>query len=147
MKEYIITVIGAAVLAAITRILSPESWNKYVRIITGLIIISVIIAPIANIAKFDLFSDFSIQEISDPDDDIMLNAVEKELKRRVEEDVSQRIRNEFFCDSEVEAKISVTENGEISGVHSIKVKTKADKTLLKRRIAEVYGEDTEVIIQ
>ena len=49
MKSYIITVIGAALLSALAEIISPEKWRGYVKIITGLVVISSIIAPAAGL--------------------------------------------------------------------------------------------------
>ena len=58
MKQYIITIIGATLLSAMANILSPDTWRKYISVITGFIIISCIISPISKLAKVDIFSGF-----------------------------------------------------------------------------------------
>ncbi len=138
MKEYIITIIGAAVLCGAAHILTAQSWVKYVKIITGLVILSVIAAPLTTLTHINIFSDFSIEE-NQIDENIQTDAVAKELKSRVEQDINERIKNEFFHDAKSEVTISVNEAYEITGVTHIKIKTKADRTKVKLRMCEVYG--------
>lgn len=145
MREYIISIAGAALLSGVAKILSPAGWDKYVRIISGLVIISVIAAPVGNIAKINIFSNFSIEN-SEIDEGIQIRTIKDELQKRVENDIEERVRNEFFEEAEAEAVIGVNENNEITGVLEIIVYTKADEQGLKKRLCEIYGTPFEEVI-
>ena len=140
MKQYIITIIGSAVLCTAAHILTPAAWQKYVKIITGLVILSVIAAPIANFTDFDIFSSFSIEE-SEIDENLQTDIVAKELKKRVEADIAGRIKAEFSAEAEATVDIGVAQSGEITGVSHIKIKLKAgaQKEQIITRMCEVYG--------
>ena len=58
MREYMITVIGGAVLAALAHTVSPEKWTKYIKIVTGIMIVSIIVSPVSVMIHGDIFSDF-----------------------------------------------------------------------------------------
>lgn len=138
MKGYIITIIGASVLSGAAHILTPVSWIKYVKIITGLVILSVIATPLTSISKINLFSDFSIEE-SEIDENIQVNTIAKELKLRIETDIKDRIKTEFSHDSKADVIITLNENNEITGVTHITVITDANKDKVISRMCEVYG--------
>ena len=145
MREYIISIAGAAILSGMARILSPTGWEKYIKIITGLIIISVISAPIGVLKEINFFSDFSLPK-SDIDENVQLKIVGEELKKRVEQDIESRIKTEFLKDAEAEVEIGINEKNEITGVLSITVKTMADENNLRKRLCEIYGTAYEEVI-
>lgn len=138
MKQYVITIIGAAVLSGIAHILTPSGWVKYVKLITGLVILCVICAPITSITKIDLFSDFSMENYN-IDENVQIDTITAELKKRIETDISDRIRTEFSKEAKVQAQISVNENNEITGVTNIKIQTDANPERVVLRMCEVYG--------
>ncbi len=144
MKGYIITIIGASLLSGIAHILAPASWVKYVKLITGLVILSVIASPLTSISKINLFSDFSIEE-NEIDENIQINTIAKELEARIEADIKDRIKTEFFSEAEAEVKIALNENNEISGVTHIKIITDAEKEKIISRMCEVYGIDKDEV--
>ena len=62
MKAYFLMILGAAVLSALASIMSPEKWRGYIRLVTGIIILSCIVSPIANLLGRGV--GFSIPEMS-----------------------------------------------------------------------------------
>lgn len=140
MKEYIITVIGATVLSAMANILSPDSWRKYIGVITGFIIISCIIAPVSKLADADLFSDFD-EFYEDRTDykQVERNFIIKQLEGNIEEDIEKRFKDEFNDEVSAVVDLEVNENNEIEGVSHIKI-TGCDGALNKtERLCEIYG--------
>ena len=140
LHDYIITVIGATLLSAMANILSPESWRKYISVITGFIIISCIAAPAAKLADADLFAGFDdfYEEKTD------YEAVEKSimtdrLTRGVEEEIEKRFLKEFKENVSVAAKLKINENGEIEGVEKIKISGSDGAYEKTKRLCEIYG--------
>lgn len=138
MKQYIITIIGASVLSGAAHILTPASWVKYVKLITGLVILSVIASPLTSISKVNLFSDFSIEQ-TEIDENVQINTISQELEERIKTDIKERIKNEFSREAEAEVIITLNENNEITGVTHITVITDANREKVISRMCEVYG--------
>ena len=46
MKEYLMRIVGAVLICVFTDMALPDKWSKYIKIITGLIIISTIASPL-----------------------------------------------------------------------------------------------------
>ncbi len=140
MRAYILTVIGAAVLSSFASILTPDKWRKYVGVITGLVIISCIIAPISRLTKEDLFSGFgAIEESEQYSENLRKRIVREELEKRVGEDLSARLLNEFNADVRSEVKISINENNEITSISSVRIKGIKPEERITARICEIYG--------
>ena len=140
MKEYIITVIGATVLSAMANILSPDSWRKYIGVITGFIIISCIISPVSKLTDTDLFSGFD-EFYEDRTD---YKQVEREfvigqLEQKIADDIEKRFKDEFNESVSVSLNLDVNENNEIERVSHIKI-IGSDGALHKtERLCEIYG--------
>ena len=133
MKEYIITIIGATLLSAMAGIIAPEKWRSYVQVITGLVIISCIISPVTAIVKSDIFDGFdSVQEnIADSSN------MQTELV--IDEDIKARMEKEFKLSVTAECEIMVNDDGEITGVDSVRVYGDKLTDRARSRICEVYG--------
>lgn len=131
------TVIGSAVLAALAQVISPEKWQKYIKIVTGIMIISVIIAPVYELKGIDIFSGFEYE--SDIDEYAQKKAVAAELERRISEDVVLRIKNELGVGVRAEAAVSLNENYEIEGVEEISVWTDQSREKIRQILQEVYS--------
>ena len=144
MREYIISIAGAAILSGLVKILSPAGWQKYIKIITGLIIISIIAAPIRELKKINIFSEFSLPE-GNIDEEVQIKKVKDELAIRVQEDINKRVYKEFFETAKSSVVIDVNEKNEIVGVLSVKVITKADSEKVKKLINEIYGVEYEEV--
>lgn len=140
MKAYIITIIGATLLAAMAGILAPEKWRGYVQIITGLVIISCIVSPVTKIAKSDIFDGFdSVGESIENGGNLQLQLVEEELKKRIDADIKARMKKEFSLDVTAECSIRVSAEGEIEGVESVLIYGDKLTPRAKDRLCEVYG--------
>jgi len=93
MKEYIIKVASAAILAAFSDIIAPRTWQKYINILTNSILLLVLISPVLSLKGISLPS-FEGDKI-----EIMEYNAENEildtLKLRIEEDIEDRLKDEF----------------------------------------------------
>ena len=139
MKNYILTLIGTALLASMVNMVSPEQWRKYIKLITGIVVISVLIAPLGKIMNVDIFQDFTI-ETAGLDENIQKKAVSEELKKRVEQDMEERIQKEFFAECSCSVALRVNENFEIEGIDRIQITGfGGDKGALSNRLANIYG--------
>lgn len=139
MKTYIITIIGATLLSAYASNLAPQSWRKYVQIITGLVLIICILSPLKAIVGTDIFGEFDVAELKIAEGKTQSELIAEELSERIETDVEERLIKEFNVQVEAEAEISVNGRGEIEGVK--KIRTSGDKlsAAAKARLLEVYG--------
>ena len=98
-----------------------------------------------KIRDIDLFSDFSISN-STVNENIQVQLVAEELKKRVEEDIVSRIQDEFSESAEAEVKVQFSEKGEISGISQIKIRTKVNPIKIIPRMCEIYGTQKEEVL-
>lgn len=139
MKAYILTIIGATLLSAYASNLAPDSWRKYVKIITGLVLIICILSPVKSLVSTDLFADFDINEFGDIEGKTQEELIVAELSERLEADIAERMKNEFNLNVEASVKISINDNGEIEGVKEIRTRGDTLTNAAKSRLCEVYG--------
>lgn len=147
MKAYILSIIGATLISALSGILAPDKWRKYIGVITGFVIISCIISPIASITHTQLFKGFDeVEEGAQYSNDMQIDMVREELERRVCEDIEKRLLEEFRIRIKADCDISINENREIIGIDRIYIKgTHLDKTA-EARLCSVYGVTTGEIV-
>lgn len=141
MKAYIMTIIGATILSAYAANFAPDSWRKYVRIITGLVLIICVLSPVKSLIGVDLFADFDISDVSGVKGKTQTELIAQELTERVEADIEERLRKEFGLSASANVKISVNDKDEIEGVKEIRVSGGRLSTAAKSRLSEVYGTD------
>lgn len=140
MKAYIISIIGATLLAAMAGILAPEKWRGYVQVVTGLVIISCIIAPVSTVVKSDIFSGFeSVEENISEGEELQSDLVKKQLKERVDADLTARMQKEYGLNIRSDCTIRVNDEGEIEGVESVRIYGDKLTDRARNRICEVYG--------
>lgn len=140
MKAYIITIIGATLISAVAGIIAPEKWRGYVQIITGLVIISCIVSPVASIVKSDIFDGFEgISESIENSDNLQADLVMEELKKRINDDIEERMKKEYNLSVSADCDISVNSEGEIEGVESVHVSGDKLTDRARMRLCEVYG--------
>ena len=146
MKAYIITIMGAALLSVFSDLILPRSWRKYVRMITGLIVISVIIAPVAKLRDIDLLRDFQLEEtvIEEGQQDTGRRVAE-ELELRIAQDAAQRILDEFGIAVQVRVSVQTDAEYRIEYVKTMEITGKDLPAGVKERMQEVY-DVREVII-
>ncbi len=137
MDKYLTTLITAAVLSAVAKNVSPERWQKYISIITGIMLVSVIVSPVFEFAGVDLFSEFSYSEETDMF--AQYKAVKEELEKRVAEDARARLEENLPGEYKVQAELFVNENNEIEGVKEMIVWTKEKEAPVKEILGTVYS--------
>lgn len=141
MTAYISSIIAAAVLSGAASLLSPESWRKYVGMITGVVIIWTIISPLSKTDAGDIFksldSRISARE-TEAGEKLRLDMIKKELSERVNKDIKERMKKEYNADINAEAEISADDNGNITGVSEIVIDGRLSETAVNR-LCEVYG--------
>ena len=139
MKQYIITIIGATLLSAIGTMLTPDTMRKYVSVITGFIIISVIVAPLASLRNIDLFAGVDDVEYSKAQyENIYVNSVADSLAERIEGDIKQVIKKEFGKDAAVEVEI-ITEDNNIKEISKITIRGVGTQKAMAKRLMEMYN--------
>lgn len=140
MKSYIITIIGATLLSALSAILAPEKWRSYVQVITGLVIISCIVSPVTAIVRSDILSGFSsVGENIENNENLQRGLVMEELKKRIDDDIAARMKKEFNLDVTAECEIRVNDEGAIEGVDNVRVRGDKLTDRARSRLCEVYG--------
>lgn len=139
MKTYIITIIGATLLSAYAANLAPQSWRKYVQIITGLVLIICILSPLKSLVGADIFGEFDISELRIAEGKTQTELIVQELSQKVEADAEERLMREFNLQVTAKAEISVNDRGEIEGVKAIRVSGDKLSAAAKARLCEVYG--------
>ena len=138
MREYIITIAVAAVAASLVDILAPKEWDKYIRIIIGFLILSVILAPIAKLKNIDIMPSYQSFEINDIP---LKDKVSDELKKNIENDIEVRLLEEFELEADAKVEIDIDENHSIRGVRAISISAYYCPDGLKERLKEIYGCD------
>lgn len=141
MTAYISSIIAAAVLSGAASLLSPESWRKYVGMITGVVILCTIISPLSEIDVSDIFDSLdtriSVQE-TEAGEKLRLDMIKKELEKRVNMDIKERMKKEFNAGINAAAEISTDADGNITGVNEIVINGRLPETAVNR-LCEVYG--------
>lgn len=146
MKSYVLTIIGAAVLSSFGTLLAPEKWRKYISLITGLVIISCIMTPVARITKTDLFSGFNAIENTEMYEEYKQSKIVlDELCGRVGADIRERLKNEFGISASAQVKIDMNENNEITGIREIRITNASLTKAAKERLSYIYGIDEDMI--
>lgn len=140
MKEYILSIIGAAVLSSFAAMLSPEKQRKYIGVITGLVIISCIVSPISKLTGTELFGGFEyIEDCEKYTYDMQKEMIIEELNESIGEDVSKRLSEEYGINAAADVSVSVNENNEIDGITEIRIGGASLTNAQKARLCEVYG--------
>ena len=137
MREYMITVIGGAVLAALAHTLSPEKWTKYIKIVTGIMIVSIIVSPVSVMIHGDMFSDF--EESTYIEENLHEKAVISQTEQKLSEDVVSRIKSELGEDITAEVILAVSDVMQVEGVDIIKVWNGQNRERIKKILTEVYS--------
>ena len=142
MKSYFLMILGAAVLSALASVMSPEKWRGYIRLVTGIIILSCVVSPAANLLGHG--GGFSIPEISassNYDEDMHKTLVIDELTTRIEEDIESRMAREYGANISAKVKIDINDDNEIEGVTRITIRGELPQNA-KQELCSIYGVDT-----
>lgn len=146
MREYLMNIIGAVLISVFCDVLLPDKWSKYVKTITGLVIMAAIISPLGNFEIPDM-SEFvrESQNIETKGIDTRNKMIVNELEKNIENDISERFLAEFNIDIKAEAVIQINADNEITGVKSITLRGGNITAQMIERIREIYA-PTEVFI-
>ena len=140
MKSYIITIIGAALLSATALIIAPDKWRGYVRLITGLVIISCIVSPMLSLIHSDIFDGFDTSfETAAESGNIRRDIIRSELEKRINADIESRLKTEFGMNVRAECEIDITDDGTVEGVRLIRIYGGGLTDTARLRLCEVYG--------
>ena len=142
MKQYILQIIGAALLAVFADLFAPDGWKKYIGIISGMILLTVIITPIADFKNIDVYSGFNESEsMMINGNEIYGNLLKKEFSKKLEEDIKSRISEEFSKNTTVRVELLMNNEGNIEKILSIDITGKNLNKEISSRISYVYNAD------
>ena len=147
MKVFILKIVGSALLCSFSEHLVPEGWQKYMKLISGLIIISVLISPFTEKNSLKLFDGFKPDSTyTDRGEEILFDEIKKELEKRVEDDIHLRVSEEFSEDVTAKVTIKTTPDGKIEKVQKI-VLTGSENDNISERLKFVYGTEEVIWIE
>lgn len=140
MKAYIISVAVATVISAIVTMLSPAKWEKYVGVVTGLVVTVCIASPIITLTRSDIFEGwgYSYASPATGGDNLLRTEIKKELEKRLSEDASSRLESEFGLDSSAVVSVRMNKDDAVEGVMSIKIYGQKPDAVVIGRLYEVY---------
>lgn len=138
MREYIITMSVAALIASVMEIFAPKEWEKYIKLAIGLIILSIIVTPVAKFRDAEILPQTMQYKI---DENAFYDEIATELKKNVEQDIIERLKSEFDVDAKVEIDLTIDDKHNIKGVNIIRVRTWKNPDGMIERLKEVYGCD------
>lgn len=140
MKEYIITIAFTTVLSSLCMLLAPERWEKYIRLVTGLLVTICIARPIIGIVGGDFFEEIEPMgtQITQNREDILNKELEAELESKLAMDVKERLKKDFGRECVARVRVLATD-GRISGVDSIEIRGEKIDSVAIGRLREIYG--------
>lgn len=135
MKGYITAVAAAAIMSAFADILIPKSWQKYISILTGAILLITLTSPLIRLRGI------TIPSLTMPDNSYTEYDLEGEVQATLEDnissDIEERLKSEFGIDCRASVSL-LLDNGKITGIKEI-VLYCSENNAVTNRIAEVYG--------
>lgn len=140
MRTYVMLIAGGALLSSLADMLAPEQWRKYIKTLTGIILLSLILSPISDILGSDIFAEtLTAEEIEFTPMPLL---VADELSESISKDIEERVAREFGVKSHAAAEIVTNDSGLIEKVGKITVFTDSEKiSAIRSRLCEVYGVD------
>lgn len=142
MKAYILKVIGAAMLASVSEFAVPKEWKKYMRLVTGFILISVLMLPLTRkIPDTDFFSQFEMtSDLKTDGEQALYKNIKEQFESDIAEDITKRISDEFGKNIKAKVEVKTTSDGKIEKVERIELFSKRDEEI-EKRMKFVYGTD------
>lgn len=140
MKGYILRITVAILVSCLSQMIIPKGWEKYIKIITGLIIISTIASGFGLKLNLD-FSDnlFDVKTVKFEGEEYKNNLIKEEFAKKINEDIEKRANDEFGVRLDADVEIDVNEENEIVGI--LKIELTGDNILPEviDRIEEIYA--------
>ena len=138
MKEYILKVASCAILSALSDVIAPNGFKKYINILTNSILLLVLISPVLSFKGIELPSFESekteIYEYN-VDEEILSS-----LKTRIEEDIENRLKDEFNYSFKAMVTLDETDLERVR-VREINLFPKPSEEI-KARLYHIYECDT-----
>lgn len=135
MQKYISAVACAAVICGLCDVLIPKSWQKYIGILTGALLLAALISPLQGLGVSGTlqlsFDDAGIKSYD------LSSEVEKTLENNICADIESRILTEFSVNTSADVEISACD-GKITGVDKISLSC-AENEQIRARLYEVYA--------
>lgn len=147
MREYVISILGASVLSGIASLMAPEKHNKYIGIVSGLMILCTIVSPFKNIDFEELLICFDTPQAQrevEMGEEYRNNMIRDGVTERINSDIEERVKNEFGKEIKAYADVGVDQEGKITGVNRITVDRYVGERV-RLRLREVYGVE-EIIV-
>lgn len=139
MKIYLMKIVGAVLICVFTDIALPEKWSKYIKIITGLIIISTIASPLEKPLNLNFKEYFKASEkLEQTGEEYQISLIKKEFEKNVSNDIKNRIYDEFKKEISADVVVSLNDENKISGIKKIELKGEINDEILNR-INEIYA--------
>lgn len=136
MREYILSVGAAAIIAALSEILIPKSWQKYAGLLTGALLLLTLIKPLMNLRGISI-PEFTVPQIQYEEYDES-DTVKITLENNIERDIKERMKAEFKTVVNADVSISTNEEGLINGVCEIALDIK-ESPAIEARLDEIYA--------
>ncbi len=141
MKEYILKIVGVSLLAAFSEHLVDKKWKKYINLISGFMIISVLLSPFTFKRDIKIFDEFELKsDYSKEGNEILYENVKKELEEKVASDLERRVLEEFSENVTADVTVLCDKNGKIEKVKKITIKGRENQKITDR-VKFIYGAD------
>ena len=141
MKEYILKIVGVSLLAAFSEHLVDKKWKKYINLISGFMIISVLLSPFTFKRDIKIFDEFELKsDYSKEGNEILYENVKKELEEKVASDLERRVLEEFSENVTADVTVLCDKNGKIEKVKKITIKGQENQKITDR-VKFIYGAD------
>ena len=145
MKNYIMSIVGAVLICIFSEMVLPDKWNKYLNIITGLIIIGAICTPLSYAFDFSIWQQINEnQDFSVIAKDYSVNLVKNELEKNIKNDLEERILTEFKKETSVKVSVLTDDDNKITGIEKIILSGNIDENIISR-VNEIYA-PKEIVI-
>ncbi len=146
MREYVLKIVGAAIIGTFSEYLVPGDWKKYIKLISGLLMLTVLLLPFGMNPERVFFESPSIEEYKKEGEQYLLDEVKSQLEASVELDAKNRVRDEFSKDVEVEVSLVTNSEGKIEKIEKIELIGEKDEAITER-LKFVYGTDAVIWIK
>lgn len=141
MKEYILKIVGVSLLAAFSEHLADKKWKKYINLISGFMIISVLLSPFTFNRDIKIFDEFKLDsDYSEEGNEILYENVKRELEKKIASDLKRRVLEEFSENVTADVTVLCDKDGKIEKVKSITLKGRKNQKITDR-IKFIYGAD------
>ncbi len=143
MKAYIIKIVGAALVGTFSEYLVPSGWKKYVKLISGILMLSVLLIPFKINTDKIFFEIPETEEYRKTGEELLMENIRLQLESDVAEDITRRISEEFSKSITAEVEIQATAEGKIESVKKIILYGQEQKDI-GERLKYVYGTDAVI---